>query len=134
MPPTPIESPPQDVTSGIIMGSFSAAVLAIPQLAQIAAPDDFWLRFRFDALVRDWKRDTRYTSSLTKIVMHPAYQAIIGMGKPALPFIFAELQRNGGHWFWALHAITQEDPAQDSDDFETAAHAWLAWGRAHGYL
>jgi hypothetical protein len=89
---------------------------------------------QFDRWVEAWKRDTRYSSSMTKIVLHPSYQAIIGMGSEALPLIFEELRRQGGHWFWALHAITQENPVPDGADYGTAAHTWLAWGRARGYL
>lgn len=66
--------------------------------------------------------------------MHPAYQAIIGMGKPVLPMIFDELKNKGGHWFWALRAITQEDPAKDYTDFEQAKQAWLAWGQSQGFV
>ena len=99
-----------------------------------SVPDDLLLRLRFAELVRAWKQDTRYASSLSKIVMHPSYQGIIGMGPAALPLIFDELQRSGGHWFWALHAITQVDPANEGDDYDTAVRAWLAWGRQRGYV
>jgi hypothetical protein len=92
------------------------------------------LRARFSDALRSWKQDTQYESSLRRIVLHPGYQAIIGIGKAALPFILEELQRNGGHWFWALHAITQEDPAREGDSFEATAQAWLRWGQAHGYV
>jgi len=99
-----------------------------------SVPDDLLLRLRFDQLVRAWKQDTRYSSSLSKIVMHPSYQAIIGMGPAVLPLIFAELQHSGGHWFWALHAITQAHPAHEGDTYDAAVRAWLAWGRARGYV
>jgi hypothetical protein len=128
----------QDVLSGYLQttsglsGSWTATATALPE--SVAGPEDFTRRTRFDDLVRQWRGETRYSSSLTRIVMHPAYQAVIGMGEAALPLIFEDLKRNGGHWFWALHAITQADPALAGDDFTAAAHAWLAWGQAHGYL
>ena len=56
------------------------------------------------------------------------------MGKVALPIIFDELQKRRDHWLWALHAITQEDPARGRVDFDEAVDAWLAWGKEHGYL
>ncbi len=73
-------------------------------------------------------------SMIHKKSMHPAYQRIIGMGKDALPFIFKELKRNKGHWFWALCAITGEDPAESEHKVSEAANAWLEWGKTHGYL
>ena len=66
--------------------------------------------------------------------VHPAYQRIIGMGKQALPFIFRELQQKGGHWIWALRAITREDPTTPEDNSQQTIAAWLEWGRKEGYL
>ncbi len=88
----------------------------------------------FNALAKKWKRETRHISSITRTSMHPAYQQIIGMGEPAVPLILQELQENGGHWLWALHAITREDPAQEQDDFYAAVQAWLSWGRSRGHI
>lgn len=93
---------------------------------------DRLLRARFEALARRWKEETAHVSSVAKTAMHPAYQAIIGMGPKALPSIFADLRAHGGHWFWALHAITQEDPAHGCDDFTTAVRRWLEWAEARG--
>lgn len=89
---------------------------------------------RFAALREEWLEQTRQLSSTTQIAMHPAYQAIIGMGPAALPLIFAELRREPGPWFWALKAITGEDPvpAQDRGDLVRMTAAWLEWDAARG--
>jgi hypothetical protein len=72
---------------------------------------------------------------LHKIVLHPAYQRIIGMGEQVLPLIFKDLSARGGHWIWALSAITGEcDVAKSGDTFREAVQAWLKWGRKNGYL
>jgi len=92
------------------------------------------LKRRFDALVEQWSADTRFLSSIQKIVIHPAYQQIIGMGLPALPFIFRDLPQRRSLWFWALHAITGEDPVKEGDSGETAITAWLIWGGERGYI
>ena len=88
----------------------------------------------FHLLVKKWRKETAIFSSITKIVIHPAYQRIIGMGIPALPLILSELQRKPDHWFWALNAITGEDPVELEDDFDSAVKKWLEWGRGKGYL
>jgi hypothetical protein len=69
------------------------------------------------------------------MAMHPAYQQIIGMGTPAVPLILAELKRGVDHWFWALRAITRENPVppESLGDMDAMAAAWLAWGRMKGY-
>ncbi len=87
----------------------------------------------FDALVAQWRADTVFLSSVDKMATHPAYQRIIGLGRQALPLILRELQQKPDHWFWALHAISGEDPVQPGDNFDKAVAAWLAWGRQRGY-
>jgi hypothetical protein len=88
-------------------------------------------------LVAEWKKTKqRASSSVLKWVMHPAYQRIIGKGKDAVPFILRELEREPDHWFWALNAITGEDPVKEEDKGDIAAmsRAWIHWGRQSGYI
>ena len=92
------------------------------------------LEQRFNALADQWRNDTLFLSSVDKMAIHPAYQRIIGMGPQALPLILRELQASPDHWFWALHAISGEDPVRPGAAFEEAADAWLAWGKERGYI
>ena len=50
----------------------------------------------FIRLAEQWRRETLAMSSLTDIVLHPAYYQIIGMGTVALPWVLRELQQGGG--------------------------------------
>jgi hypothetical protein len=89
------------------------------------------------ALAAEWKRTRPVTSgSVLKAVMHPAYQRIIDKGRLAIPFILRELQREPDHWFWALTAITGEDPLTPEirGNIREMSAAWLAWGKVEGYL
>jgi hypothetical protein len=90
----------------------------------------------FARLVEQWREETAVFSSITQKVLHPAYQRIIGLGPAALPLIFRELERRPAHWFWALRAITGEDPVrpEDAGDLGKMAHAWLNFARERGYL
>lgn len=83
-----------------------------------------------------WKAETVFTSSMTDIVLHPSYQRIIGLGPDVVPYILQELVENGGHWFWALQALTGENPVSEQDKGRTKlmASAWLEWGRLHQLL
>ncbi len=91
---------------------------------------------KFQELSARWRRETALRPSVTAIAMHPAYRQIIGLGEPALPLIFQELRREPDHWFWALGAITGENPVPEdhAGDLEEMADDWLSWGGAHGYL
>ncbi|MGE3351911.1 MAG: hypothetical protein AB7O84_09230 [Planctomycetota bacterium] len=94
------------------------------------------LRERFCLLARQWQRETQWLSSTTDIAMHPAYQAIIGMGPEAIPMILEELGGGSGYWFWALKAISREDPVapRDRGSIPAMRAAWLKWGSAKGLL
>ena len=58
------------------------------------------------------------------------------MGHPALPLILKELERETDHWFWALEAISGENPvpAEQVGQVEKMAQAWIEWGRQQGLI
>jgi hypothetical protein len=88
----------------------------------------------FNRLAETWKYDTACHSSINIIANHSAYQEIIKMGSEVVPLILQEMQRQPGHWFWALHAITGEDPAPKGSTVREATQAWLDWGKKQGLL
>lgn len=83
-----------------------------------------------------WKAETAHLGSISTAIMHPAYQRIIGMGPQVIPLILAQMQREPGHWFWALHAITQANPVPSESEgkINEMTAAWLEWGHAEGFL
>jgi hypothetical protein len=90
----------------------------------------------FAKLSEEWQRETRYLSSTTAIATHPAYQRIIGLGPQVVPLILAELQKQPGNWFWALAALTGENPISPDEQGRVSAMtaAWLKWGRENGWI
>ncbi len=91
---------------------------------------------RFHELLATWQEECKLLSSASQAAMHPAYQQIIGMGQDALSLIFQQMAETPDHWFWALRAITGENPVppQDAGDVPRMTEIWLRWGRGHGYL
>jgi len=85
---------------------------------------------RFHALVEKWREERGPTSSATRMAMTPSYQQIIGMGQDVVPLILEEMRRRPDHWFWALQAITGEDPVRPENrgKVREMAFAWLLWG------
>lgn len=98
---------------------------------RIPRPD---LEDRFQQLAAEWRRDVWPLSSVSKIVQHPSYQAIIALGRDVVPLILRELERQPDHWFAALRALTGADPiaTEDRGRMERMAAAWLRWGRENG--
>jgi hypothetical protein len=53
------------------------------------------------------------------------------MGKDALPLIIKELRQRPGFWFWALEAITRQNPIDSGDagNISKMTSAWLKWAK-----
>jgi len=100
--------------------------------AEIAEP----LEQRFQNLKSDWVSKSRHLSNTAQISLIFSYQRIIGMGPAVVPMILKELQKETDHWFWALEAITGENPVskEEAGDVEASAKAWIQWGRDSGNL
>jgi hypothetical protein len=90
---------------------------------------------RFRHLEAVWEAETLYLSDAHKIIEHPAFQEIIGMGEAVIPFMLRDLEKAPRQWVWALSRITGANPLrpEDAGDSRRMADAWLRWGREHGY-
>ena len=75
-------------------------------------------------------------SNTAQIALVFFYYQIIGMGPKVVPLILRELEKETDHWFWALEAITGENPVKEDDagDMRASARAWLEWGRRNGLI
>lgn len=88
----------------------------------------------FRELADEWRRATRFQSSLDRITNHPAYRAVVDLGQDVVPAILRELKSRPEPWFAALREIAQSDPVRPEDrgNMHAMADAWLRWGRDHG--
>jgi hypothetical protein len=107
---------------------------SVPTPPMLATPPA--LRERFRRLADLWREQSRYLSNPAQMAMLPTYQRIIGMGWPAVPLILEELRREPGQWFWALEAITDENPVppEAAGKVRDTARAWVEWGEARGLI
>jgi hypothetical protein len=88
----------------------------------------------FKTYADKWWSETRILSSIQGKIFNQHYQRIIGMGKPVLPFIFADLKRRGGQWYWALECITGDNPAATAATLDEARSLWLEYAANNDYL
>jgi hypothetical protein len=90
----------------------------------------------FRKLADVWREETGHLSSVTAMSVHPAYQRIIGLGPQVVPVILRDLEREPDHWFWALSALTGENPILDehAGDLLKMSEDWIKFGRERGYL
>src|SRR4029079_19235981 len=70
-------------------------------LCETAGPpalEDAELARRFQTLAVEWKEGRGYTSSISKMSVHHAYQQIIALGPRVIPLVLRELERETDHW------------------------------------
>jgi hypothetical protein len=105
----------------------------VPINAPPVAPETVEARFR--RLASIWNAETGHLSSTTKIINHPAFQEIIGMGPAVIPFMLREMDERPRLWVWALPEITGVNPVSPGDGGNVAkmSQAWLHWAKEHGY-
>ena len=103
-------------------------------IVQPQSPAD--IRDRFQRLAQEWKEKSRFLSNTAQMALLRPYQAIIGMGMPVIPLILEELRREPDQWFWALEAITEENPvrSEDAGNVPKMAKAWIDWGCQRGLV
>ena len=96
-----------------------------------AAPD----QETFERLADEWERDRPRGADIEQMTKHAAYQSIIAMGEPAVPWLLQRLAEKPDHWFVALNAITgaRPVPPESRGRIKAMTHAWLNWGRQQGY-
>lgn len=82
-----------------------------------------------------WNAETAHLSSASRIINHPAFQEIISIGKPVVPFMLRDLTERPRLWVWALPVILEVDPVAESDRGNIArmSDAWLTWAKKNGY-
>lgn len=89
----------------------------------------------FERCFDEWVEATGHFSLTRQQITHPAFLRIIGLGKPALPFILKEFEEVPLHsWLSALEAIVGKDVAADSKSYRETVSRWITWGKTNGYI
>ena len=88
-----------------------------------------------DRLADEWERDRPRGADIEQMTRHSAYQRIIAVGEPAVPWLLQRLATKPGHWFVALNTITgaRPVPPESRGRIKEMIQAWLDWGLQHGY-
>lgn len=94
------------------------------------------VRSKFLELADEWRNSTKFVSSITQQITHPAYLKIIGLGPDVLPILVRELQTHGDFWFPALEAVAQLDPVlpKNRGNYVAMKNDWMEWATSKGLL
>ena len=92
-------------------------------------------RSRFRHLFDVWDKDTFLFSFPHQIYNHWAYEELVSLGEPAIPYMLGELHRGVPKVVTALRAISGESLVQGLGlTTEEIMETWMAWGKAKGYV
>lgn len=75
------------------------------RLTEAESRDVVFTRSQFDALYRDWREKTRFFSSSADIIGDRSFQAIVGKGMAAVPYIAESIEKEPSTLVWALNYI-----------------------------
>lgn len=124
------------IASAVLVGSAVAADCH-------ARPTEKTLEQKFLEQAEKWDQETAHMSSPLQKMMHPSYQAILGMSAESLDnkrnvirFMLHDLKRNRREWSLALSYLTQQNPIDPKDYGKTSkvTASWLKWGERQGLL
>jgi len=118
---------------------FKAGIVNYQQISprlNVCKPKGGSLEEKFKKLLNKWQEESMFLSSLTEMVMLRSYQAIIGMGPDVVPIILKELKHDPDYLFWALEAITGDNPVlpEDEGNLDRMTDAWIKWGQENGKI
>jgi hypothetical protein len=124
--------------------AFTAELSALVKARSVAAtkPQEQLLQLsrRFQEQAEKWERETGHLSSPTQRMMHPSYQAILGMGREhkrdMVVLLIQDMQQHYRPWFGALSYLTQENPLEraDAGKMDKMIASWVEWGKSTGLL
>lgn len=70
---------------------------------------------RFNSHYEKWLHETAYLSSVSSIVEHPDFQAIVAMRDAAVPYIVETIEQKPSNLVWALNFIYNRKISNKSD-------------------
>jgi hypothetical protein len=109
-------------------------------LGKTVARESEALEQRFHEQASKWASETEHLSSPAQMMLHPSYQAILGMAREdeeeIIRLMLRDLRDNRRLWFWALSYLTRENPIkrEDAGKLDRMIKAWIDWGKQRGKL
>jgi hypothetical protein len=108
-----------------------------PKLPGIDKPS---LEEQFLKHAEHWQTETAHLSSPSQMMMHPSYQAVLGIAQEnkneVIRLMLTDLRDKRRLWFWALSFLTKENPitALQAGKIDPMISAWVKWGHAKGII
>ena len=93
-------------------------------------------RVYFDMWRNQWLDETKYNSNISSSMQHPLYSKILSLGDIIVPFLIMDLRENKTHWFYALTALTGENPIlkEHSGQVDNMIADWVKWAEVNSII
>jgi hypothetical protein len=89
---------------------------------------------QFSEFADNWRAETMLMSSPTQRSANLWHLRILTLGKRAIPFVIAEMQKRDHDWFSTMMALAGEDAAEAARTFDEGVDMWVSWAAKKGYV
>lgn len=78
-----------------------------------------------------WRKETGHYSTMIHVTRNENYLRIIALGKPVIPYLLRDLEKEPDYWFEALKILTNDDPVpkEHLGHIDKMAQDWIKWGK-----
>ncbi len=106
-------------------------------ISEVNDPSELMMsgKLMFDALESSWKKETRFSSSISDIINQRDFQAIVSMGTQAVPFIGQSIETQPSTLVWALNMIFKVKISEKKDlTITEACKLWVKELKRQGWM
>lgn len=129
----------ESVELSVLVEQWGRLRAALAEAAQVAVVE-ISLTEQFLEQANKWTTETEHLSSPAQMMMHPSYQAILGMARghedDIIRLMLRDMRDNRRPWFWALSYLTHDNPIKPTDagKLDKMVRAWVDWGLQRGKI
>ena len=113
----------------------------LPNASNYNINEEYIFKLEMMVLIKRWRDEVKYMSSLSDMVSHEDYKAISSKDRRAISILLNELRDRPHYWFDALQKLVKNNldivvnPVRKADrgNLSAMTDAWLEWGKRNGF-
>lgn len=92
------------------------------------------LEERFQDLLKKWQEETKFHSSVHKIIENEHFVKLMELGEGIIELMFKEIEKEPSTLVWGLNLAFQRKVSEEGDSITEACKKWVEFGKQNGYL
>jgi hypothetical protein len=101
---------------------------------ELFSPDRSYITLRLRGFIVNWQKETKFASNISAMVQNANFKNILSLGKPAVPIILQEINKNPSNLVWALNYIEGFNISRSPISIGDACRMWIKWGHNRGLI